>query len=175
MLPPPSASSPDPMQHAALRGALLDRIEQTRAQVGTAWPYHADPKTGRWETVPHNGAMPIGHQVQVKSTTLASRRIVAVDNVHPNLRLDHWAYAETGDEVFLCGWGHFGKVRYRDAARATFDYWRGKAGTDVRSWDFDDPDGPRDTSASTIIVEQLARMAGDQRARSPHSPAILIR
>jgi len=53
--------------------------------------------------IPHNGGMPIGHEVQVKSTQLASRRIVAVDNVHPNLRLDFWAAAETGDPVFRRG------------------------------------------------------------------------
>jgi unsaturated chondroitin disaccharide hydrolase len=50
-----------------------------------------------------NGAMPIGTQVQVKSTTLASRSIVAIDNVHPNLILDWWALRETGDETFLEG------------------------------------------------------------------------
>lgn len=53
--------------------------------------------------MPVNGAMPIGTQVQVKSTTLASRAIVAVDNVHPNLRLDWWAWHETGDDTFLDG------------------------------------------------------------------------
>src|SRR5690606_15971806 len=51
--------------------------------------------------IPANGAMPIGTQVQVKSTSLASRAIVAVDNVHPSLILDWWAYKETGDETFL--------------------------------------------------------------------------
>ncbi len=292
------------MDHTALLSALLSRVEETRQQIGNAWPYHADPDTGVWETVPdgdwcgghwveclriagrlegrpdlieearertewlrpklekddqfrghrfyysaarlyaetgdprlrtlalaaayalrsmaipQNGAMPIGHEVQVKSTTLASRRIVAVDNVHPNLRLDFWAGPETGDPVFaegakrmldvtirdflradgstieflvyhdtddrilrhftllgvhddscwsrgqawaiagfLRGWQEYGDTRYRDAARATFGYWQGKVGSGVPPWDFDDPDGPRDSSASAIVIEQLARMA----------------
>lgn len=50
-----------------------------------------------------NGAMPIGTQVQVKSTTLASRSIVAVDNVHPNIQLDWWAFRLTGDKTFAEG------------------------------------------------------------------------
>lgn len=166
---------------------LLDRVRSTRSEVGDAWPYHADPETGRWETtddgdwcgghwveclritaelegdpelleeaierterlrpylerddqfrghrfyysaarlhdatgreglrtlalaaawamramaMPANGAMPIGTQVQVKSTTLASRSIVAVDNVHPNLQLDWWALGVTGDSTFEAG------------------------------------------------------------------------
>lgn len=292
------------MDHSGLLGALLARVEATRSSVGAAWPYHADPDTGRWETVPdgdwcgghwveclriagrlegrpelieeardrtealrpklekddqfrghrfyysaarlysetgdprlrvlalaaayavrsmaipQNGGMPIGHEVQVKSTTLASRRIVAVDNVHPNLRLDFWAGPRTGDPVFregamrhldltirdflradgstvefieyhptedrilrrftllgnsddscwsrgqawavagfLRGWQEFGETRYRDAARRAFGYWRGRCGDAVPPWDFDDPDGPPDTSASAIVVEQLARMA----------------
>lgn len=173
------------------RGDLLDRlcarVLATRRQVGEAWPYHADPVTGVWQTVDDgdwcaghwiealrvvgersgdeslieealarvervrpklerddmfraprfyysaarlhaatgdprmrtlalaaayamrsmamqvNGAMPIGTQVQVKSTTLASRSIVAVDNVHPNLILDWWAWRVTRDPVFVEG------------------------------------------------------------------------
>ncbi len=50
-----------------------------------------------------NGAMPIGTEVQVKSTTLASRSIVAIDNLHPNLILDWWALKETGDQTFARG------------------------------------------------------------------------
>jgi unsaturated chondroitin disaccharide hydrolase len=50
-----------------------------------------------------NGLMPIGTQVQVRSTTLSGRHIVAVDNVHPNIMLDWWAYKQTGDRVFLNG------------------------------------------------------------------------
>jgi unsaturated chondroitin disaccharide hydrolase len=292
------------MDLSTILSALLARVEETRGQIGAAWPYHADPETGVWETVddgdwcgghwveclriagrlegrpelieearertewlrpklekddqfrghrfyysaarlyaetgdprmrtlalaaayavrsmaiPQNGAMPIGHEVQVKSTTLASRRIVAVDNVHPNLRLDFWAGPETGDPVFadgakrmldltirdfiradgstvefleyhetedrilrhftllgvhddscwsrgqawaiagfLRGWQDYGETRYRDAARRLWGYWYGKVGTAPPPWDFDDPEGPRDTSASAILVEQLARMA----------------
>ena len=292
------------MDNSRLLGDLLARIDDTRDQIGTAWPYHADAETGDWQTVddgdwcgghyveclrikgvlegrsdlieearertewlrpklekddqfrghrfyysaarmhaqtgetalrtlalaaayavramaiPHNGAMPIGHEVQVKSTTLASRRIVAVDNVHPNLRLDFWAWRDTGDTTFrdgamrhldvtirdflrqdgstvefieyaadedrvlreftllgisddscwsrgqawaiagfLRGWCEFGEQRYLDAARATFGYWLEKCGNAAPPWDFLDPDGPVDTSASAIVLEQLARMA----------------
>ena len=189
------------MGRAALLNDLLARIEATRAALGDAWPYHADPQTGRWETtddgdwcgghwveclrimgrlegrralieearartealrpklekddqfrghrfyysaarlhaetgreelrtlalaaawavramaIPFNGAMPIGHEVQVKSTTLASRRIVAVDNVHPNLRLDWWAWKQTGDETFLRGAMRHLDVTIRDFLR----------------------------------------------------------
>ena len=294
------------MEYSSALAALLARVEETRDQIGDAWPYHADPETGVWDTVddgdwcgghwveclriagrllgkpelieeararterlrpklekddqfrghrfyysaarlhaetgdpnlrtlalaaaysmramaiPQNGAMPIGHEVQVKSTTLASRRIVAIDNVHPNLRLDYWAAAETGDPVFregamrhldvtirdflrpdgssiefieyhqtedrilrhftllgvdddscwsrgqawaiagfLRAWQEFGETRYRDAGRAVFGYWQGKRGHAVPPWDFADPVGPLDTSASAIVVEQLARMAVD--------------
>lgn len=175
--------------------------------------------------IPHNGAMPIGLEVQVKSTSLASRRIVAVDNVHPNIRLDFWAWRETGDTVFrdgamrhldvtlrdfirpdgstiefieyaqdqdailrhftllgvddescwsrgqawaiagfLRGWQEFGEERYLEAARSTFGYWLMRAGTAPPPWDFEDPPGPRDTSASAIVIEQLARMAVDENA-----------
>ncbi|WP_040922176.1 glycoside hydrolase family 88 protein [Saccharomonospora xinjiangensis] len=53
--------------------------------------------------MPVNGAMPIGTQVQVRNVTIASRSIVAVDNLHPNCRLDWWAWRETGDEIFRVG------------------------------------------------------------------------
>ncbi|MBT4940033.1 MAG: hypothetical protein HON14_12935 [Rhodospirillaceae bacterium] len=290
---------------------LLHRIDEIRDQIGDQWPYHADPVTGRYETVedgdwcgghwveclrikgelegrqdlleearerterlrpylerddqfrghrfyysaarlhamsgdaslrtlalaaayamrsmaiPQNGAMPIGMEVQVKSTTLASRRIVAVDNVHPNIRLDFWAYEETGDEVFktgamqhldttlrdfvrndgstvefieyhqiedkilreftllgahdescwsrgqawaiagyLRGWQAFGETRYRDAAEKLFNYWWDHCGDQAPPWDFmadfkddNNTEKPVDTSASAIVIEQLARMA----------------
>ena len=299
------------MEHAALLADLLRRVGETRAQIGAAWPYHAEPKSGIWQTtddgdwcgghwveclrikgrlegrpelieealertealrpklekddqfrghrfyysaarlhaetgredmrtlalaaawamramaIPFNGAMPIGHEVQVKSTTLASRRIVAVDNVHPNIRLDYWALAQTGDETFrrgamrhldvtirdflrpdgstiefieyapdedrilrhftllgvdddscwsrgqawaiagfLRGWQEFGESRYLEAARATFGFWQRAVGDTVPPWDFSDPEGERDTSASAIVIEQLARMAVDPRAEA---------
>ncbi|HWK63228.1 MAG TPA: hypothetical protein VNT00_17550 [Eoetvoesiella sp.] len=50
-----------------------------------------------------NGAMPIGTQVQVRSTTISGRDKVCIDNVHPNLILDWWAYKETGDSTFIEG------------------------------------------------------------------------
>ena len=53
--------------------------------------------------IPVNGAMPIGTQVQVRSTTLSGRDKVCVDNVHPNLILDWWALTETGDTTFEQG------------------------------------------------------------------------
>jgi len=181
--------------------ALLERVETTRQAVGQAWPYHADPVTGVWQTTddgdwcgghwveclriaaeqtareelqaealerterlrPYlerddqfrghrfaysaarqfdvtgderlrtlalaaayamramamavNGAMPIGMQVQVKSTTLASRSIVAIDNVHPNLQLDWWARRHTTDDVFEQGARRHLAVTLRDFVR----------------------------------------------------------
>jgi unsaturated chondroitin disaccharide hydrolase len=287
---------------------LCERVRATRAAIGAAWPYHADPETGAWTTtedgdwcaghwieclriagargndlvlieearertervrpklerddmfrghrfyysaarlwqmlddrdmrtlalaaayalrsmaIPANGAMPIGTQVQVKSTDLASRTVVAVDNVHPNLLLDWWAWKETGDETFVDGarahldttiadfiradgstvefidyhpktgevlreftllgahdrscwsrgqawaiagflraWEALREPRYLDAARMLFDYWWTRADADhVPPYDFLDPalpDAPIDTSASAIVVEQLARLA----------------
>jgi unsaturated chondroitin disaccharide hydrolase len=294
---------------------LLERVGSIRGEIGSNWPYHADPDTGTWSTtddgdwcgghwveclriagelngdqglidearerterlrpylekddqfrghrfyysaarlygytgeeslrtlalaaayamrsmaMPVNGAMPIGFDVQVKSTTLASRNIVAIDNVHPNLRLDWWALKQTGDNVFKTGakrhldltikdfirsdgstvefidydpqdgnirseftllgahdescwsrgqawaisaylraWTEFGEDRYKEAAILLFDYWWDNVGEDrVPPWDFKDPalpDAPIDTSASAIVVEQLARMAVD-----PDTPA----
>ncbi len=49
------------------------------------------------------GMMPIGTQVQVRSTTLSGRDLACIDNVHPNLTLDWWAYRQTGDKVFIEG------------------------------------------------------------------------
>lgn len=297
------------MDRSTLLADLLDRVDQTRAQVGDAWPYYADPETGKWETtddgdwcgghwveclrikgqlegrpdlieearertewlrpklekddqfrghrfyysaarlyaqtgdenlrtlalaaaysmramaIPSNGLMPIGHEVQVKSTTLASRRIVAIDNVHPNIRLDFWALEETGDKTFETGakrhldatirdflradgstiefieyaenqdrmlrhftllgvdddscwsrgqawaiagylraWATFGDTRYLETARATFRFWQAAVGDGVPPWDFSDPKGPLDTSASAIVIEQLARMAVSDRS-----------
>ena len=181
--------------------ALCTRIIETERLVGEAWPYYADPTSGKWETTedgdwcgghwveslrvvaaltgdpnlkersqkrsealrPYlerddqfrghrfyygaarqydcfgreadrtlalaaayamrsmaihvNGGMPIGFQVQVKSTTLASRSIVACDNVHPNLCLDWWAYQETGDETFVRGARRHLDLTIRDFVR----------------------------------------------------------
>ena len=175
-----------------------------------------------------NGAMPIGTQVQVKSTTLASRSIVAVDNVHPNVQLDWWARRTTQDAAFehgvrrhldttirdfvrpdgstvefieydpetghplreftllgahdhscwsrgqawaiagyLRAWEELGDTRYLDVARKLLAYWTANSdATMVPPWDFMDPSlvdnpgaVPVDTSASAIVVEQLARIA----------------
>lgn len=179
-----------------------------------------------------NGAMPIGTQVQVKSTTLASRSIVAIDNVHPNLQLDWWALKETGDATFAEGarqhlettrrdfirpdgstvefieydpatgkplreftllgahdqscwsrgqawavagylkaWEELGDPGYLELARELFNYWkRNSSDTLVPPWDFMDPElqtnpeaVPLDTSAATIVAEQLARIAVQPR------------
>lgn len=61
-----------------------------------------------------NGAMPIGTQVQVRSTQLSGRDKVCVDNVHPNLILDWWAYKETGDKAFVEGARRHLDLTYRD-------------------------------------------------------------
>ncbi len=53
--------------------------------------------------MPGSGAMPIGTQVQVRSTKIFGRDKVCVDNVHPNLILDWWAFEQTGDPVFIEG------------------------------------------------------------------------
>src|SRR6185312_11917721 len=44
-----------------------------------------------------NGAMPVGSEVPMASAALASRNIVAIDNVHQSLLLDWWAFKETDD------------------------------------------------------------------------------
>lgn len=83
--------------YAAARLWAAERIERMRTlALAAAWAM-------RSMAMHANGAMPIGTQVQVKSTTLASRAIVAVDNVHPNLMLDWWAWRETGDATFARG------------------------------------------------------------------------
>ena len=64
--------------------------------------------------MPANGAMPIGTQVQVRSTQLSGRDKVCVDNVHPNLILDWWAFKQTGDEAFVEGARRHLDLTYRD-------------------------------------------------------------
>lgn len=189
-------------QYSRALDRLVERVLTIRAEVGRAWPYHADPVTGRWTTtedgewcaghwiealriagertgdrglvmeararteqirpklerddmyraprfyysaarlsvfegdrdmrtlalaaayavrsmaMPANGAMPIGTQVQVRSSALASRSIVAVDNVYPNLILDWWAYGETGDDIFIHGALRHLDLTARDFLRA---------------------------------------------------------
>ncbi len=65
-----------------------------------------------------NGAMPVGTQVQVRSTTISGRDKVCVDNVHPNLILDWWAFRETGDEAFVAGARRHLDLTLRDFVRA---------------------------------------------------------
>lgn len=54
-------------------------------------------------SAPSNEAVPIGTQVQVRSPRIFGREMVCVDNVHPNLILDWWAFKETGDPAFTAG------------------------------------------------------------------------
>jgi unsaturated chondroitin disaccharide hydrolase len=68
--------------------------------------------------IPVNGGMPIGTQVQVRSTQIFGREKVCVDNVHPNLILDWWAYKETGDEAFVAGARRHLDLTARDFIRA---------------------------------------------------------
>ena len=64
--------------------------------------------------IPANGAMPIGTQVQVRSTTISGRDKVCVDNVHPNLILDWWAFKATGDTTFVEGARRHLDLTFRD-------------------------------------------------------------
>jgi len=166
---------------------LVERVLTTAEAVGSAWPYHANPRDGEWATVEDgdwcaghwieslriasqctgrndlladarrrieeiepwltkddmfrapmfyysaarmaeafdsdayrelalaaadavrgmamhvNGAMPIGSEVRVKSTDVASSSRVAIDNVHPNLILDWYALRVTGDPRYEVG------------------------------------------------------------------------
>ncbi len=83
--------------YAAARQYAWTREERFRTlALAAAWAV-------RSMAIPVNGAMPIGTQVQVRSTRLFGRHIVCVDNVHPNLILDWWAYRQLGDETFIRG------------------------------------------------------------------------
>lgn len=176
-----------------------------------------------------SGAMPIGTQVQVRSTKIFGRDKVCVDNVHPNLILDWWAFEQTGDPTFvqgarrhldhtidhyICGdystiefrnydtstglpkgshytllganddscwsrgqawavagylraWEATKDARYLSVGRKLLDYWISNTDSSlVPPYDFKDPllqsdraSVPLDTSASAVVVEQLARMA----------------
>ncbi|HHB81211.1 MAG TPA: hypothetical protein ENK83_05620, partial [Aliiroseovarius sp.] len=52
------------MDNAALLNDLLTRVEETRAQVGTTWPYHADADTGAWHCT-EDGDWCGGHWVEM--------------------------------------------------------------------------------------------------------------
>ena len=45
-----------------LRARLIDRVVDTWESLGEAWPYHADPKTERWETI-EGGDWCAGHWI----------------------------------------------------------------------------------------------------------------
>ncbi len=96
----------------------LERDDMFRAHrfyysAARQWAWTRDPKfrtlalASAWAVrsmaIEVNGAMPIGTQVQVRSTQIFGREKVCVDNVHPNLILDWWAFKETGDEAFIAG------------------------------------------------------------------------
>lgn len=98
----------------------LERDDMFRAHrfyysAARQWAWTRDPKfrtlalAAAWAVrsmaMPINGAMPIGTQVQVRSIRPPGlgRQKVCVDNVHPNLILDWWAFKETGDTAFAAG------------------------------------------------------------------------
>ena len=76
-----------------------------------------------------NGLMPIGTQVQVRSTTLSGRDKVCIDNVHPNIILDWWAYKQTGDKTFIEG--------VRKHLDATITHFIRQDGSTIEFKDFD--------------------------------------
>lgn len=172
------------MKHEQLLGDLLHRIGETRDQIGTAWPYHADPDTGIWQTV-EDGDWCGGHWVEclrIKGV-LEGRPELEKGNQFRGHRFYYSAarmYAQTGNPALralalaaaysmrVMAIPHNGampiglEMQVKSttlAARNTFGYWQDKCGDQAPAWDFDDPGGPVDTSASTIVIEQLARMA----------------
>ncbi len=175
-----------------------------------------------------SGAMPIGRQVQVRSTTLSGRDKVCIDNVHPNLILDWWGFKQTGDQEFITGarrhldhtiehyicddystvefrnydlatgqpvgrpytllgandescwsrgqawaiagylraWEETRDARYLSVGGKLLDYWCDNTDASlVPPYDFKEPllatqkAVPLDTSASAIVLEQLARLS----------------
>ncbi|WP_448214074.1 hypothetical protein [Colwellia sp. MEBiC06753] len=73
--------------------------------LAAAWAMRSSANKG-------NGAMPVGKECQVLGAVeyaddlvkgALSRNTVCVDNVHPALILDWWAWKETGDNTFLVG------------------------------------------------------------------------
>ncbi len=126
----------------------LERDDMFRAHrfyysAARQWAWTRDPKfrtlalASAWAVrsmaIPVNGAMPIGTQVQVRSTQIFGREKVCVDNVHPNLILDWWAFKETGDEAFVAG-----ARRHLDLTAR--DFIRGDAST-VEFIDYDTTTG----------------------------------
>lgn len=111
----------------------LERDDMFRAHrfyysAARQWAWTREPKfrtlalAAAWAVrsmaIPVNGAMPIGTQVQVRSTQIFGREKVCVDNVHPNLILDWWAFKETGDEAFVAGARRHLDLTARDFIRA---------------------------------------------------------
>ena len=110
----------DAAQRTERLRTYLERDDMFRAHrfyysAARQWAWTRDPKfrtlaiAAAWAVrsmaMPINGAMPIGTQVQVRSirTPGLGRQKVCVDNVHPNLILDWWAFKETGDTAFAAG------------------------------------------------------------------------
>ncbi len=206
---------------AARQYAWTSRTKYRTLALAAAWAV-------RSMAMEANGAMPIGTEVQVRSTQVFGREKVCVDNVHPNLCLDWWAHRQTGDSTFIEGarrhldltardfinddgstvefidydpetgapgphytllgahddscwsrgqawavagylraWEELGDARYLNIGSRLLGYWIGQTGPQgVPPWDFKDPalltdpDAVAlDTSASAVVVEQLARMA----------------
>ena len=76
---------------------------------------------------------------------------------------------------YLRVWEAAGAAAYLEAATRLFDYWCARTGPDrVPPWDFDDPAGPRDTSAAAIVAEGLARLAV-QPVLAARAPALVAR
>lgn len=80
--------------------------------LAAAWALRSSANKG-------NGAMPVGKQCQVLGAVefadevaknALSRNTICVDNVHPPLILDWWAWKETGDDTFLIGAERMHKV-----------------------------------------------------------------
>lgn len=80
--------------------------------LAAAWALRSSANKG-------NGAMPVGSQCQVLGAVefvdevvkgALSRNTICVDNVHPPLILDWWAWKETGDKTFLVGAERMHKV-----------------------------------------------------------------
>lgn len=96
---------------ARLYAATGDQNMRTLA-LAAAWAVRSSANKG-------NGAMPVGSQCQVLGAVefsdevakgALSRNTICIDNVHPPLILDWWAWKETGDETFLVGAERMHKV-----------------------------------------------------------------